>query len=284
MPSRAERLPESLIDAVLAKLGLSGRPEPTLSGLGSLYSAWCRRVPFDNIRKMAHVRRGDPALLPGDTAADFFQSWLRHGCGGTCWAGNGALCDLLDALGFAAERVTATMMAAPDLPPNHGSTLVRFDDLAYIVDASILHGEPLLLDDVRPAFDARRAWSVTCSMREGHWIITWRPLHKPDGLDCRLEEFDAAAAAFRQRHERSRSWSPFNDELYLRLNRGDTVIGAAFGHRVCFEGPDRIAKRPLQGEDRTRFLIEEIGIAEELVHALPPDIPAPRTQAPAARG
>ncbi len=278
MPNTVDGLPEAQIDAVLAKLGLSSRPEPTLIGLGTVYSAWCRRVPFDNIRKLAHVRRGDPAPLPGDTAADFFQSWLRHGCGGTCWAGNGALCDLLDSLGFGAERVIATMMAAPDMPPNHGSTLVRLDGRAYIVDASILHGEPLPLDDV-PASDARRAWTVSLSMRDGHWIIAWRPLHNPDGLDCRLEEFDAAAAAFQQKHERSRSLSPFNNQLYLRLNRGDTVIGAAFGHRVCFEDMGRIAKRPLQGEDRLRFLIEEIGLDEELVHALPPDIPAPASYA-----
>jgi arylamine N-acetyltransferase len=274
MPSAVEALPESLTDAVLAKLGLSGRPEPTLIGLGTVYSAWCRRVPFDNIRKLAHVRRGDPAPLPGDTAADFFESWLRYGCGGTCWAGNGALCELLGSLGFGAERVIATMMAAPDMPPNHGSTLVRFDGREYIVDASILHSEPLPLDDGRPASSARRAWTVTASMRDGRWIISWRPLHNPDGIDCRLEEFDVAAAAFRQRHERSRGWSPFNGELYLRLNRGDTVIGAAFGQRVCFEALGRIAKRPLQGEDRMRFLIEEIGIDEELVRALPPDIPA----------
>ena len=283
MPNTVEGLSDALTEAVLSKLGLSGRPEATLTGLRSVYSAWCRRVPFDNIRKMTHVRRNDPAPLPGDTAADFFQTWIHYGCGGTCWAGNGALRALLDSLGFAAERVIATMVVAPDLPPNHGSTLVRLDGLEYIVDASILHGEPLVLDAL-PAAAASRPWTAACSRRDGHWLIAWRPLHKPDGLDCRLDEFSATAAAFHERHERSRSWSPFNDELYLRLNRGDAVLGAAFGQRVCFGSAGDIATRPLQGEDRRRFLIEEIGIHEELVQSLPPDIPVPRrTPPPAAR-
>jgi N-hydroxyarylamine O-acetyltransferase len=94
MSSKARVLPEELIDSVLMKLGLAHRPEPTLQGLSSIYGAWCRRVPFDNIRKLSHVRRGDLGKLPGDDAQDFFENWLRFGAGGTCWAGNGAVAAL----------------------------------------------------------------------------------------------------------------------------------------------------------------------------------------------
>src|SRR5580692_149390 len=121
-------LPQAMIDRVLERLELTGRPEPTLAGLSAVYCAWCRHVPFDNIRKLIHVRRGDPGVLPGDDAGDFFHGWLRYGAGGTCWAGNGALSVLLVALGFAARRAVATMLVAPNLPPNHGSVTVLLEE------------------------------------------------------------------------------------------------------------------------------------------------------------
>jgi N-hydroxyarylamine O-acetyltransferase len=290
MPSSVQRLPEDLIDAVLAKLDLSVRPEPTLRGMAAIYSAWCRRVPFDNIRKMIHLRGGAPGPLPGDDALDFFHHWTRFGTGGTCWAGNGALYVLLDSLGFAAQRALGSMLAVPNpppgQPPNHGSTTVRFDGRTYIVDASILHGEPMLLQErlttptptptPGPALAAAThcAWSVTCEIRDGRWYIAWRPLHRPAGIDCRIDEFDAAASTCRALHERSRSFSPFNSELNVRLNRGDRVIGVGFGQHVVLHGSGEVAQRPLQGNDRMKFLIEEIGIHEELAMALPPDVPA----------
>ena len=38
------------------------------------------------------------------------------------------------------------MLAAPDLPPNHGTVVVDVDSAKYLVDCAILHGEPLLLN------------------------------------------------------------------------------------------------------------------------------------------
>jgi len=291
MQSRASRLPGELVDSVLARLGLSGRPAPTLDGLRMVYSAWCRQVPFDNILKMIHVRRRDPGPLPGDDAADFFTHWIRWGAGGTCWAGNGALCSLLDSLGFDAQRALATMRVAPDVPPNHGSVTVQCEGRRYLVDASILHDEPLalderlLLDERVPAAMAGRAWAVERGSHEGHWSIRWRPLHRSDALDCRIDRFDVTAADFHALHEQSRGWSPFNYGLCLRVNRGDSVIGAALGQRVAIDAMGHIEERPLRGTDRLRFLVEEIGIHEELAHALPADVPMPPPpQSRTARG
>ena len=272
MSSRVNVLAEELIESVLAKLNLSQRPAPTLESLKTLYSAWCRRVPFDNIRKLIHLRNGNPGPLPGDDAAEFFDHWLRFGSGGTCWAGNGALQTLLHALGFDARRAVATMLVTPDSPPNHGSVTVDFGRQRYVVDASILHGEPLLLDEGLPAADLP-AWAVKLAFRGGHWAIRWRPLHIPEGIDCRIEAFDAGAVVFRERHEKSRSFSPFNHELRVRLNRGDSVIGAALGQRLEFAAQGVASQRPLQGQERLRFLIEEIGIHEALARALPADLP-----------
>lgn len=280
-------LPENLVDRVLAKLELARHPEPTLEGLHAVYSAWCRRVPFDNIRKLIHVRRQDPGVLPGDDAGDFFDGWIRFGAGGTCWAGNGALCALLTTLGFDARRAVATMLVAANLPPNHGSTTAVFDGRRYLVDASILHDEPLLLDEHALLGEhalgvaAAPAWNAACRLHDGHWHVRWRPLHKPEGIDCRIDQFDSQAAIFRQRHEQSRGWSPFNYELHVRMNRDTSVIGSAFGQRIEIDESGRAVQRPLPACDRIRFLVEEIGIHEELAAMVPPDVPTPRPPSPA---
>lgn len=69
-------------------------------------------MPFDNVRKLIHLSSQNPAALAGDDATDFFEAWLRHGAGGTCWPGHGALHSLLSALGFDADRAVGTMMAS----------------------------------------------------------------------------------------------------------------------------------------------------------------------------
>ena len=138
-------LSPTLVERVLDRLGLDTAPEPTPDGLGRLYGAWCQRVPFDNLRKLVHLHRGDRGPLPGSEPDDFFEAWLAHGAGGTCWAGNGALHALLAALGFPALRAIATMMVAPGIPPNHATVIVDLDGRRLVVDASILHGAPLEL-------------------------------------------------------------------------------------------------------------------------------------------
>ena len=100
-------------ERVLERLGFTAYPETTLAGLTRFYQAWCQRVPFDNIRKLIHVRTDNPATLPGDAPNEFLEAWLAHGTGATCWAANGALCELLTSLGFDTRRAAATMMVAP---------------------------------------------------------------------------------------------------------------------------------------------------------------------------
>lgn len=275
MSFQTEALSVDLLERVLMKLGLSDRPAPTLDGLLALYTAWCRKVPFDNVRKLIHMRSHDPGPLPGDDAADFLEAWLRYGTGGTCWAGNGALHALLVALGFRAYRGIGTMLAAPNVPPNHGTVLVEYNETRYIVDASILHSEPLRLDEHTPTEVSHPAWGVRCSKRDGHWSIRWRPLHRPDSLDCRIEHMQIPREAFRERHEQTRTWSPFNYELAARLNRGSTVVGVGCGQRVELNAAGEVVQTPLAGDDRIRLLVDELGMREEIVQRLPLDMPTP---------
>jgi N-hydroxyarylamine O-acetyltransferase len=268
-------LNEELTERVLAGLGLNTRPEPTFEGLRNLYGAWCQKVPFDNVRKLIHVRAVNSGPLPGSTAADFLKGWLRFGAGGTCWAGAGAFHALLVTLGFDVLRGVGTMLVAPDLPPNHGTVVVNFGAEQYVVDCSILHGEPLALRKDSETSIAHPAWGVQCSTRDQRWHIQWRPLHRLDGFECRLETFGASNDEFSESYDRTRGWSPFNYEVTARTNRGERVIGMSFGSEISIERDGSVTQRLISDAERKRVLIEEIGISEELVRHLPNDIPTP---------
>ncbi|MBF7731260.1 arylamine N-acetyltransferase [Pseudomonas sp. N040] len=266
---------DALFEQVLMKLGIGHRPTPTGQGLRTVYAAWCRQIPFDNVRKLIHARANDARPFPGSTADDFFRAWLQHGTGGTCWSNAGACHALLQWLGFDAQRGVATMLAAPDIPPNHGTVCVNLDDGQYLVDTSILHAEPIRFEPARASAHAHPAWGVQGDWRDGRFHLDWRPLHKVDGFACRFERFGASAQEFHDLHEQTRGWSPFNFELNARINRGDEVVGLAFGQAVTLHADGSVSQRPVDDRERRRILVEEVGLSEAIVSQLPPDIPTP---------
>lgn len=268
-------LSPALLERVLAKLNFNHRPAPTLENLRAIYAAWCQRVSFDNVRKLIHKRAGDSGPFPGNTPEDFFEAWLRHGTGGTCWSGAGSFHAFLRSLGFKVARGIGTMLVVPDLPPNHGTVRVTFDQAHYLVDCSMLHGEPLRLDENSETRIKHPAWGVRCAQRDGRWHVWWRPLHKVEGFECRLERFDAEPSEFAAFYEKTRPWSPFNYELSVRINRGENVIGAGFGHGVSLLSDGSVTNTPISHEERMRLLIEDIGMSEEIVSQLPQDTPTP---------
>ncbi len=266
---------EARLERVLSRLGFVSRPAPTFENLRAIYGAWCRRVPFDNVRKLIHVSGGKTGLLPGTMPDDFFEAWLKYGTGGTCWSGAGAFQSLLKSLGFEAVRGIGTMLVVPNLPPNHGTVLVTLNWARYLVDCSILHGEPLQLHEETETRVTHSAWGVRCARRHGRWHVTWRPLHKLDGFECRFERFGASSEDFRNLYEQTRGWSPFNYEVTARLNRDDDVVGVAFGKAVSLRSDGSVTEAPVSHDERKRLLIEKIGMSEEIVRQLPEDTPTP---------
>lgn len=268
-------LDPELVERVLSEFGLSKRPNIDLSGLKEIYRAWCCNVPFDNIRKLIHVTEQNPAPLPGDTASDFFDAWLKHGTGGTCWSANGALHALLHSLGFNAVRGLATMLVVPHLPPNHGTVIVEMNGTRYLVDASILHELPLQLDEKHPPDLDEFRWKLELRRLDDKWHIWWQPLHMLDGLDCRLDDFPLTLSKFQELHESTRDWSPFNYELQTRKIVHDKTIG--IGRSVWVEldidGTSNIRKIDIV--ERDKLLIERSGYSEEIVSKLPVDRPTP---------
>ncbi len=258
-------LSPALVERVLEGLGLEAPPDISREGVEDLYAAWCRRVPFDNVRKLIHLRNGGAGSLPGDDPASFFESWLEHGTGATCWAESGAMWALLAALGFRAQRVLATITFAPDLPPNHGSTIVDIGGDRLVVDSSMLHGEPLPLCRDRETAVEHPAWGMPARFEDGKFWFVVRPLLAPLALQCRLDVIGASTEQIRERHESTRAWGPFNYALSVRINRSDSVLGIAWGERIEIDA---------EGE-REAFLVDEVGLSEEIVDRIPDDLPTP---------
>ncbi len=193
-----------LADEVVDRLGLTGLA-PDGDGVAAFYAAWCRSVPFDNLRKLPALRAG-PTPLPGDTPDDFFRAWLEHGTGGTCWASSGALGALAAHLGFTTALVVGSMLDLPE--PNHGSVVVEVDGQAWLVDSSMLLGMP-------HRFDPEGSQTACGSYRSrlepdgDTWMMV---TDSPRGdLPCRLHPGPRAADEYRERHERTRTASVFNE-------------------------------------------------------------------------
>jgi N-hydroxyarylamine O-acetyltransferase len=263
---------QALAQHVVARLGVARRATPDVDDLCRIYAAWCEAVPFDNVLKLVYLAEGRGGLLPGSASDEFFRTWLEHRTGGTCWAGNGALYDLLTAIGFEAERALATMLARPDVTsPNHGSVVVSVGGERWIVDASILSGRPLRLSAPdEPAGDdlPRLEW------HEGKPHVIWRSLSAPQGFPCRIERIGVEPAEWEALHQRTAAGGPFNTALNARVLRGATSVGFAAGRRFAFDsaGTLTVERRDRQGRDR--FLVEELGISPALVARLPDDQPA----------
>lgn len=268
-------LKPDLVERVLERLGVGWIAVPSIGTLRRLYAAWCERVPFDNIQKLIHVASLADTPLPGGEPNEYFESWLRHGTGGTCWAGSEALRALLLAVGFHAERALGTMLVAPSLPPNHGSVRVWIDGNHYLLDSAILHHEPLQLLDDDSTEITNPAWGVRCYRRDDFWHLWWRPLHTPAGIECRFDAFGTSAADFNRYYEVTRGWSPFNYQVCARRLRGDEVIGLAFGKFIVLGADGTATVTPVDQIERTRVLREEFCLSEEIIAVLPVDRPTP---------
>ncbi len=124
-----------LFDRYLALLGITSRP-PSLEALRELTLAHLTRVPFENVSKLYARREPELCGLPG--LERFLDGIERHHLGGTCYANNFHLHELLAHLGYRVALCGADM-AAPDV---HIVNLVSLDGSQYLVDGG--YGAPFL--------------------------------------------------------------------------------------------------------------------------------------------
>jgi N-hydroxyarylamine O-acetyltransferase len=219
------------------------------------------QVPFDNTRKMIALRAGAGGLLPGAHAEDFLEHWLADGTGGTCWPSSNALFAVVDAAGFDARRVIASMRDTGVL--NHASVKVRIEGRDWLVDSSMLLNTPLPLGSGVFAGDDP-VWPAEVEERDGSHVVWW---HTPPGtayLPCRMMMDPAPHQAYLDGYERSRERSPFNQRLYARRNRpGELVI--LVGRTRYVRNRDGVTSRDLSADELKQSLRTEIGLSWEMI-------------------
>lgn len=256
-------IPTSLRDRILDRLGFARAPSRDLDGLRALYAAWCASVPFDNVRKMIALRAGDGRPLPGGDAVDFFDHWLAHGAGGTCWPSSHALFALTRACGFAARRVAGSMLDQGEV--NHASVKVRADGVDWLVDSSMLTNVPLPLEET-PFVSPDPIVAAEVEPQGGTHVMWAYSLAYGSYLPCRLLVDPAGDEAYRSGYEATRQESPFNHRLYARRNRRDG--------QVVLTGPLRLSntargieRRDLAPDEIRRALTDDLGLSGALVEA-----------------
>ena len=224
-------LTRELRDGALDRLGLSDQPATDLEGLEKVYGAWCASMNFDNVAKLIALRTAPAGLpLPGMDAVEFFDRWLAHGVGGTCWTSSNALFVLLEELGFDARRVAGSMRDTGIV--THGSVKVTIDGNDWLVDSSMLTRVPLLLTEEvfatnDPVISAEVEWV------DGTHLI-WVDLPpNPTPIPCRLLVDPATHDFYVERWEASRGRSPFNQRVYARRNTGDGLVVLNATTRIC---------------------------------------------------
>ena len=250
-----------LFDRVLDRLGLPVRPPVDLDALRDIYAAWCLSVPFDNIAKLIALHSDTDTPLPGIDAHEFFERWLDHGAGGTCWPTSNALCELLLHLGFDARRVAGSMRDTGYV--GHGSVKVRIASQDWLVDSSLLTDIPLpLTNDIFIATES--VFGVEVEPADGTHVI-WADLPPyPTMIPCRLLVDPTDHDFYVERYEASRIRSPFNQRLYARRNRvGERIV--LDGNTWHVKSAGGLETRILDRSELLACLINEFGISRTLV-------------------
>jgi arylamine N-acetyltransferase len=230
---------------------LDGPPTPDLEGLRTLYRAWRLKVPFDNIHKTLALFRSRSAVLPVLDPTDFFEHWIDHGTGGTCWPSANALHALLCDCGFDAHRATASMFDSG--PPDHATVLVRLEDGSNWVTDIHVSLEPLRIDPEAPSYfpDPTSYAEVEVA---GADVFIYGVSPPSPRVFFRLLELDVAERVFDDRYEDTREISKFNDRVHIQR---------CFPHSIrVVRGADHFE---LNSDGLHRERLDEAGLRERLV-------------------
>ena len=269
-------LEPQLVERVLAKLGLRQRPALDLTGLNTLYAAFSERVPFDNVRKRIWFAGSQETPLPGGDPTDFFESWLRHGTGGTCWPINGGMYALARALGFDARRIVGSVVVEGyPQGANHGSVLVKVDGIDYVVDAWLASFKVLPLLPGKLSSTGEGIHDIRAVPRNGGFeIISYTGWNREQPLPFRPEpEYDPIHDSFfLGRYDRTRSVGFVNDSLFICRHFRDSILTVGRSNKVLVDAEGNLTKTALNESERRAVLVEEFGLSEEIVKSIPPDV------------
>lgn len=270
-------LSAELLERVLGKLGLSHRPSLDLAGLNTLYAAYCGNVPtIDSIPKRIWFAGDQRTPLPGGDPTDYFESWLKHGTGATCWPTNGAVYALVHSLGFDARRIAGCIVMEQYPGTNHGSVVVTMDGADYLVDGNLGAFKVLPIVPDRNTSSGDGLNDIRAVPMEGGFDVLWYQGHDREApLTFRTEpEHDPVDHAFfLDRYDRTKQLSVFNAALFICRRFPDRIITLGRKNKITVAADNTLTKTEISDAERKRVLVEDFGISEQMADALPPDEP-----------
>ncbi|MCF6469966.1 arylamine N-acetyltransferase [Nonomuraea sp. MG754425] len=142
---------DEVVDAYLARIGAARPARPTADALADLQERHVLSVPYENID--FHLRR------PQRIGAGALDKIVNRRRGGTCFELNGALAEVLRALGFAVDVLAARMSDDGVLGPVLGHMVLRVGTAdasgPWLVDVGYGRGSrrPLALTSRQPQRD-----------------------------------------------------------------------------------------------------------------------------------
>src|SRR6266849_8276666 len=270
-------LAPGLVERVMTKLGLRRRPALDLAGLNALYAAFSAGIPFDNVQKRIWFASPQTTPLPSGDPNQFFNNWLQHGTGGTCWPLNGAMYALAYALGFDARRIVGSVIVEGyPQGANHGSVLVNLDGISYLVDAWMASFKVLPLVPGKSSSTGDGIHDVRAvPIDSGFEIITYAGFNREQPLRFRPEpEYDPIDHAFfLARYDRTKAVGFFNDAIFVCRHFPESILTMGRKSKFHLAADGTLTKTEPSEAERKTSLVEEFGLSEEIVGKLPPDVP-----------
>ena len=269
------RLSPALVERVLQKLGLKIQPTLDIAGLDTLYGAICSSIPFDNVQKRIWFASDRKKPATGGDPVEFFENWVRHGTGGTCWPCSGSLYALARALGFRARRIAGSVIVA-NYPAgaNHGSVLVKLDGVEYVFDLCFGSFKVLPLIPGQSASTETGINTLKAAANEagGHELffhLGWSTAPLP--FRPEPEHDPVKHPFFLARYDRANRVGFFNDTLLVSRRFPDSIVTIGRGHKLVLTERG-LTTTELTSALRDEVLVEELGLSMEVVERIPPDV------------
>jgi N-hydroxyarylamine O-acetyltransferase len=274
-------LSADLLARTLCKLDLTSEITLDRLGLNRLYAAFSKNVPNDNIQKRIWLVGDRTRPMTGGDPIEFFDNWLAHGTGGTCYPANGALYALLRATGFDARRISGSvLMEGIEQGGNHGSVLVRLDGKDYLVDAQLAAFTALPLVPGQSTSTGNGIHDISAVPTAEGFDVQWypgsnrlRPLVMRPELDMGPVDHNYFLAQYALSVSLYRRRSPFNEALFIARHFSESILVVSRNNKTEVFSDNVAIKSEITANERVRILIEELGISEHTVNAISTDEP-----------
>ncbi|GGX19046.1 arylamine N-acetyltransferase [Aquimarina muelleri] len=245
---------------VLERLAINLPLTSNEEGLTKLYRGWCRNIPFDNFWKRLKLTEEEFSDHDQIDANQFFEIWLQHGLGGTCWTTANAMCELLKYFKFDVRMITGSMGDMGEV--NHVSLLVSLNEgKEYIIDTSILNEQPIKIDGVHIENPVHPIQLIRNSETTK---IIFEHCTKREHMPCAINKNRISKEQIVEFYIASIHNSLFNDCVYIRKNE-EGIIHSIVGTTYYTKSKNALGKKELNEEERKQVLINIMGLSEEIV-------------------